>query len=85
MRTETCGGVVEVQAFFCQYFFTKLSSALAYAITINGGDKIIVKNIGEGEVITVGNPKLTNADLNLNLNTTTAPWHALTCLEFSDS
>jgi len=46
-KTDTCGGPVEVQAFFCHYFFTRLSSAIAYAITINGGDKYIIKRVGD--------------------------------------
>lgn len=25
-KTDTCGGTVEVQAFFCHYFFTRLSA-----------------------------------------------------------
>ena len=62
-KTDTCGGTVEVQAFFCQYFFTRLSSAIAYAITINGGDKYIVKRVGDEYVI--GSPNVESATLKI--------------------
>ena len=54
---------MEVQAFFCQYFFTRLSSAIAYAITINGGDKYIVKRVGDEYVI--GSPNVESATLKI--------------------
>ena len=70
-RTDTCGGPVEVQAFFCQYFFTRLSSAIAYAITMNGGDKYIVKRIGEEYV--VGSPNVESATLKILKSNDTDP------------
>ena len=53
-KTDTCGGTVEVQAFFCHYFFSRLSSAIAYAVKINDNDKFIIKRVGEEFV--VGSP-----------------------------
>ncbi|CAE7613788.1 unnamed protein product [Symbiodinium natans] len=55
-KTDTCGGTVEVQAFFCHYFFSRMSSAIAYAISINGGDKYIIKKVGEE--FQVGSPNV---------------------------
>ena len=59
MRTETCGSVVEVQAFFCQYRYTTLSSAIAYAIKINDNDRYIIRRAGDVELV-VGNPSVEN-------------------------
>ncbi|CAE7258663.1 unnamed protein product [Symbiodinium sp. CCMP2456] len=70
-KTETCGGTVEVQAFFCQYFFTRLSSAIGYAITINNGDKYIVKRVGDDYVI--GSPNVESATLKILNDNTTDP------------
>ena len=70
-KTETCGGTVEVQAFFCQYFFTRLSSAIGYAITINNGDKYIVKMVGDDYVI--GSPNVESATLKILNDNTTDP------------
>ncbi|CAE7828813.1 unnamed protein product [Symbiodinium sp. KB8] len=70
-KTETCGGTVEVQAFFCQYFFTRLSSAIGYAITINNGDKYIVKKVGDDYV--VGSPNVESATLKILNDNTTDP------------
>ena len=63
-KTDTCGGTVEVQAFFCHYFFTPLSSAIAYAITINGGEKYIIKRVGEE--FQVGSPDVRNMNFTFN-------------------